>query len=106
MKIAVVCASGIGDLLIMHIASHHLALAGHDVTTITTHDFSRFLPYKFAPDAGEHNFDAFFLQHDNTPRAFAIRKFKKPVFTFFGAHKPEKHGALREKDYVCDRSKT
>lgn len=106
MKIAVVCASGIGDLLIMHIVSHHLRNAGHSVTTITKHHFGSFLPYHFAQNADEQQYDAFFLQHDNSPSSFAIRNFNKPVFAFFGAYVPEKHGVLTKNDYICDRNKT
>lgn len=102
MKIAVVCAPGLGDALILHIASHHLALAGHEVTTLTPHHFGRWLPHSDSDD-----FDAFFLQHDNSPRAKSIHARPQTVYTFYGSHQLEKHGPLRVGyDYVCDPNQT
>lgn len=105
MKIAVICAPGLGDALIMHIISHHLALAGHQVTTVTPHRFGKWLPgYSFGD---EEDCEAIFLQHDNRTKAEEIRRLKKPVYTFFGSHKISKHGELRSGfDYVCDPNLT
>jgi len=101
-KIAVVCAPGIGDALIFHIASHHLTLAGYKVSTITPHDFGRWLPKEDDMDC-----DAIFLQHDNSQRAKEIHAINKPIYTFYGSHNEQKHGPLKEGfDYVCDQSHT
>jgi ADP-heptose:LPS heptosyltransferase len=105
MKIAIVCAPGIGDALIMHIASHHLGLAGFEVVTDTPHRFGKWLDgYAFghADDC-----DAILLQHDNKPKSFQIHAIDKPIYTFYGSHNLEKHGALRIGfDYVCDPNRT
>jgi heptosyltransferase III len=105
MKITVICAPGVGDAVILHIVSHHLALAGHEVSTVTPHHFGRWLAgYQFGNQEGA---DAIFLQHGNTPEAEKIRHQDKIVYTFYGAHKASKHGMLRAKyDYVCDLNRT
>ena len=118
MKLAVVCASGIGDALIFETISHAIRSHGWDATTFSDplSSFGRWLPEnakcapqpsleeietKFAP------FDAIVLQHDNSKKAFAIKSLKKPVYTFYGAFLSSKHGTFqKEKDYQCDRSKT
>lgn len=106
MKIAVVCAPGIGDALILHIVSHHLALAGHSVTTVTPHRFGKWLPgYSFADETADCH--AVFLQHDNSARAKEILKLDKPIYTFYGKHQVAKHGPLRTGlDFVCDPNRT
>lgn len=105
MKIAVVCAPGIGDALIMHIASYHLAMAGFDVTTVTPHRFGKWLEgYKFGEGA---DCEAIFLQHDNSTRAKEIHACNKQVYTFYGSHVLSKHGPLRiGYDYVCNQNQT
>ncbi len=117
MKIAVVCASGIGDALIVHSISHLLVQQGSNVTTYSDHltSFGPWLQgFQFAKqpqlESIEDEFsgcDALFLQHDNSPKAIRIKKLPLPVYTFYGAHVPSKHGPLQEKfDYVCDRTKS
>ncbi len=105
MRFTVVCAPGIGDALILHIVSHNLVLAGHEVTTVTPHRFGRWLAnYQFG-DLGEC--DAIFLQHDNSARSKEIHKLPLPVYTFYGSHLLEKHGPLRIGcDYVCDLNRS
>lgn len=115
MKIAVVCSIGLGDCLIMHIASHHLSQAGYDVTTFSDHleGFGSWLKgYSFAkqPKIEEVEealsaFDAVILQHDNSEKAKKIRAFHPNVYGFFGSHLISKHGPLTTLDYVCDPSK-
>lgn len=100
MKIGVVCAPGIGDALILHIASHHLALRGFEVITDTPHRFGKWLSgYSF----GAAECDTIFLQHDNSPKAKEIHASSKQVYTFYGSHQESKHGPLREGfDFVAD----
>lgn len=116
-KIAVVTAAGIGDGLILHIASHNLRESGWEVTTFNDHlaSFGKWLAgYQFAPqppldDLEEifGNFDAIFLQHDNSQKAKKIASLPMPVYIFYGSHIPSKHGPFREKfDYVCNGEKT
>lgn len=103
MKIAVVSAPGIGDTLILHIASHNLRKWGHDVTTFTDHNFGKWLPgYKFAPRILPSQFDAVFLQHCNDPLSFEA----DATYNFYGVHNPSKHSPLKTTDFVCDRRKT
>ena len=118
MKLAVVCASGIGDALIFETISHSIRFHGGDATTFSDHlsSFGRWLPEnaKCAPQPSLEEiekklapFDAIFLQHDNSKKAFAIKALKKPVYTFYGAFLPSKHSIFqKEMDYQCDRSKT
>lgn len=111
-KIAVICAQGMGDALIMHIASHNLAQAGFEVLTFSDHlqGFGKWLdPYSFAmqptPDKIEKifkDFDAVILQHDNSIKAQAIKKLNIQVYGFYGSHLVSKHGPLSSTDYVCN----
>ena len=105
MKFAVVCASGIGDALLMLIASNHLQKLQVEVFTFSNHltSLQEWFPHFqfhlqppldqieeiFAP------FDAIVLQHDNTPKAKLIRNLRKPVYTLYGSHLTSKHGPLR-----------
>lgn len=118
MKIAIVCASGIGDALIFHAAAHAFVQRGWEAATFSDHltSFGSWLcpniPYFPQPplhalSQSFASFDAIFLQHDNSPKAFSIQKLQTPVYTFYGSHVPTKHGILREsQDYVCDTAKT
>jgi len=116
-KIAVVCASGIGDALIMHMVSHHLQTLNSQVITFSNHlsSFGAWLQgYEFDPQPSLEkieetfkNFDAIFLQHDNSLKAKAIRTLPLPIYTFYGSHIPSKHGPLRKEwDFVCDPKQT
>lgn len=100
MRFSVVSSPGVGDLAILHIVSHHLKLAGHEVITVSPHRFGRWLEgYQFG-ELGPS--DAIFLQHDNSSRSNEIRQMKN-VYTFFGSHKESKHGPLKpEFDFVAD----
>jgi hypothetical protein len=105
MRIAVVCAAGIGDGLLMQIAACHLQRLGFETTTFSnpllplanwfpSFALKRQPPLEqieeiFAP------FDAILLQHDNTPKAKKIRGLAKPVYVFYGSHLISKHGPLR-----------
>lgn len=110
-KVAVVCAQGIGDSLIMHIAAHNFTKSGYEVTTFSNHlgSFRSWLPsYQFAlqPSVEEietlfSSFDLIILQHDNSPKAKKIKTLPN-CFTFYGSHSPEKHGSLSSYDYVCN----
>lgn len=115
MKFAVVCASGIGDALLMQIVSAHLRKLGHDVTTFSSHlgSLREWFPgfqFSLQPqldkiDSLFSSFDAIVLQHDNTPKARQIRSLGKPVYTLYGAHLESKHGPLRPGlDQCFDRS--
>ncbi|MBS0625757.1 MAG: hypothetical protein JSS32_06880 [Verrucomicrobia bacterium] len=117
-RFAVVCAAGIGDALILHIASHFLKRAGHDVATFTNHlqGFGKWLPdcefrRQILPDQAEtalKGFDAVIVQHDNTPKARAILALrpKMPVYTFYTNYRLSKHGPLLpEYDFPFDENR-
>ncbi|MBI5272434.1 MAG: hypothetical protein HY861_00435 [Chlamydiia bacterium] len=117
MKIAVICASGIGDALLFQTVSHLLQQEGHEVITHSAHlaSFGSWLPQgRLAPQPPLEqmytffqSYDALFLQHDNSPKAFCIQALQKPLYTFYSAHLTKKHGPLRDSwDYVCDPQKT
>ena len=109
-KIAVVCAQGMGDALIMHIASHNLAQEKIEVLTFSDHlqGFGKWLDrYSFAKqplpieiEETFKNFDAVILQHDNSIKAKTIKNLKIKVYGFYGSHEESKHGPLSPLDYV------
>lgn len=116
-KIAIVCAAGIGDALIMHMVSHHLQNIGYETTTFSQHlaSFGPWFPgcsFAKQPDPSQvteifKNFDAIFLQHDNSPKAKSISNLPLTVYRFYGSHNLSKHGPLRKKwDFVCDPNQT
>ncbi len=117
MKIAVVCASGIGDALIFHSISNLLRQKGWEVATYSNYlpSFGNWLTgFTLAPQPSEEriletfaSYDALFLQHDNSRKSAAIKALPVPVYTFYGAHLLSKHGPIRKEwDYVCDRRQT
>ena len=119
MKIAVVCANGIGDALVMLIASHHLLKMGHSVATFSRHlpSFGRWLEpaaeYRLPPEnwpAALSEFDAVLLQHDNTLAAQEIVRLRKtglPVYVFYTNYRFSKHGDLLDTfDFVFDANQT
>jgi len=115
MKIAVICAAGIGDALIMLIASHHLLKRGHSVTTFSRHlpGLGRWLEpaeYLTAWKDAFAGFDAVLLQHDNTPSAQEVVSFRKaglPVYVFYPTYNISKHGPLIDGfDFAFDANQT
>jgi len=102
MKIAVVCAAGIGDGLLMQIAAFHLQRLGFEPVTfsnplLSLKNWFPHFQFEKQPVSVEilAPFDAILLQHDNTPKAKAIRSLNKPVYVFYGSHNLLKHGPLR-----------
>ncbi len=105
MKIAILCAKGIGDALILHSLNLALTKKGWDVTTISPHlqGFGNWLRGISAKDL-QGDFDAYFLQHTNSSQSFEMQE---KSYVFYGTHNPLKHAPFREdKDYVCNRTKT
>lgn len=108
-KIAVVCAPGLGDGLIMHIAAHNLRQMGHEIVTFNDHleNFGKWLPgYQFAKQPSLEDtfqdFDAILLQHDNSLKSKKIKSTHPKVYGFYGSHQVAKHGPLSLLDYVCN----
>lgn len=120
-KAAVVSAAGIGDALIMMIASYNLQKAGYEVTTFSNHLASFgawFKDFTFAkqPKVEEFaatfsKFDSLFLQHENSHRARAIFSLRKShpdleVYCFYNNYRSSKHEALDPKfDFALDESR-
>lgn len=111
-----VTASGIGDGLILHIASYNLTQMGFEVITFNDYlaGFGKwFEGFSFEKQPPLHEiktlfarFDAILLQHDNTPKAKKVHALPIPVYSFYGSHRPSKHGILQDNDYVCDSQRT
>lgn len=105
MKLSVVPSSGLGDAVIMLIASYQLQQAGFDVTTVTKHQFGKWFQGKTSEEIGSS--DAIFLQHGNDQRSRSIKDSKTPVYTFYGSYKEEKHGPwLPGYDFASDLNQT
>lgn len=101
MKIRIVTAPGVGDALIFQIAAHNLRAVGHEVEIDSPHSFGNWFPSQKVTDA-----EAIFLQHDNSERSKELHALPN-VYTFYGAHREEKHGPLRPSfDYVCNLDET
>ena len=116
-KIAVVCAQGFGDALILQIASCQLKKQGFSVTAFSNHlkafgSWFEGFAFENQPDCETLRetfapFDAVFLQHDNSDKAKKICELEIPVYRFYGSHSAEKHGPLKEGfDYVCDPNRS
>ena len=112
-RIAVISAQGIGDALILSIASRHLQGLGHEVTTFSRHLplFRNWLiPGRYEPvlkDLG--SFDAIILQHDNSPLAKEIVALRPTVavYIFYTNYRTSKHGPLLEGfDFPFDETRS
>jgi len=112
-KVAVLPALGIGDALLMMIASHQLHLAGCDVTTFhnALPELSSWFPgHRFAPlpsrDAWIEtlsHFDKILIENDNSPALSLLRSaFDNPsgpkLSIFYPSYSPSKHPPLSPYD--------
>ena len=108
---AVLPALGIGDALLMMIASHQLKLAGYRVTTF--HDALPELASWFpghdlqkchSMDALQH-FDLILVENDNSPKIKTlIELFRPKVSIFYPTYSASKHSPLSVQDYVFDNN--
>ena len=113
-KIAIVCAQGIGDALILSIASRHLQQQGHEVTTFSRHLplFKNWLIQGSYEQAVSHldSFDTILLQHDNSEIArhiVGLRKINVSVYIFYTNYRESKHGPLLKGfDFPFNENKT
>ncbi|MCB1117930.1 MAG: hypothetical protein KDK50_05040 [Chlamydiia bacterium] len=116
-RAAVICAHGIGDGLLMMIASHRLQMEGYVVTTYHPHlpelqswfDTHRLESNLDLDDLG--TYDLVIIQNDNTERTNAIiKKCKKSPDTitsiFYPSFEASKHHGLSSWDQVFDPKKT
>lgn len=119
MKAAVICSQGIGDGLLMMVASHCLFLRGYTVTTYqdTLHQLNKWFPdhhFKKRSSLNELEkqlspYDAIVLQNDNSPLSNSIidlyKHGKLPnLSVFYSSYKKRKHAPLTTWDRVFDRS--
>jgi len=111
MKAAVVSSKGIGDGLMMMVASHRLKLEGYQVTTFqdSLHQLAHLFPgHKFANRSQNiENFDLIILQNDNSPLSKSIiDTYRDRLTIFYANYEKGKHTPLTQMDRVFDRSKT
>ena len=115
MKVAVVCSNGIGDALMMMIASYRLQQEGYEVTTFqeTIGQLNQWFPNQhFARRStittkSLDSFDFILLQNDNTPFSFnLIDRYRAKIHVFYSSYEQKKHHPLTAKDYLFANSKT
>lgn len=120
-KVAVFCGDGLGDSLIMMIASHAYQKLGYPVTTFTNSLSSfgtwfegfEFVEKPLLPFCEKmlQPFDWVLLHHENSPRARAIFSLReKPSFprviSFYNNYRFSKHAPLTPGlDFAFDESK-
>lgn len=103
-NVAVLPAQGIGDALLMMIASHRLHTQGHAVTTV--HDA---LP-QLKPWFPDHDlqkstdldrFDLIIVENDNSPKIKQlIERYRERLAIFYPTYSPNKHAPLANSDRV------
>ena len=118
MKAAVICSGGIGDGLMMMVASHRLFSRGYEVTTYQDclEELSAYFPnHKFKKRSflidtkNELSaYDLIILQNDNSPLSRTIIHLYKQGYlhnlsVFYSSYEKEKHGTLTSWDRVFNR---
>lgn len=121
MKAAVICSQGVGDALLMMIASHCLFLKGYTVTTYqdTIHQLHTWFPNHHFKKRSALNilekelayYDMIILQNDNSSLSNAIIDLYKlgklhKLSVFYSSYKKRKHACLTLLDRVFDRSRS
>lgn len=120
MKAAVICSQGIGDGLLMMVASHRLFSRGYRVTTYQNmlHELSDWFPnHAFKKRSALTDlekeltpYDLIILQNDNSPLSFQIIDLYKQgklhnLSIFYSSYEKEKHASLTSWDRVFNRSR-
>jgi len=110
-RVAIVCAKGFGDALLMQISAASLRKIGYETVTFSSHllELKSWFPGFAIESLGTNptfdSFDAIFLQYDNTEIARHIRALPKPVYILYGDYQAKKHGAFRSSmDVALDRT--
>ena len=113
LKAAVICSKGIGDGLMMMVASHRLQLEGYEVTTFqdSLYQLAPFFPghhfEKRSSIVNLQKFSLILLQNDNTPLSLEIiQTYRSQLSVFYSSYCKEKHSPLTSLDRVFDRSQT
>lgn len=119
MKAAVICSQGIGDGLLMMVASHRLFSKGYEVITYqdTLDQMSEWFPkHQFKKRSSLHDlekelvrYNLIILQNDNSLFSHkVIDLYKKGklhnISVFYANYEKEKHASLTSWDRVFDRS--
>lgn len=107
-KAAVLPALGIGDGLLMMIASHHLKKAGYHVTTFHAKlsELSSWFPgHAFSSE--EHprfeEFDLIVAENDNSAKIQSLLKTVRPLLSlFYPTYSAKKHATLTPNDFLFD----
>ena len=106
---AVLPALGIGDALLMMIASHQLQRSGYHVTTFHEQlpELGRWFPgHTFAlPQesflSSLSSFDLVVVENDNSPKIQSLISHLRPVLSlFYPTYSPKKHPPLAPNDFV------
>ncbi len=110
MKAAVICSKGMGDGLMMMVASHRLKLEGYEVTTFqdTLGEPCDWFPgHAFAKRSTIETLDCFdfiLLQNDNTPFSFdLIDRYREKIHVFYASYEEGKHRPRTPNDYLFNR---
>jgi heptosyltransferase-3 len=112
MKVLVVPANGIGDALLMMIASHAFAKAGHEVSTVhpALKELQGWFPgMRFADTIPDDlsPFDLVVVENDNSRKVQKIKEQKlRSLSIFYPTHLPQKHGEPSSLDQIFDPQKT
>ncbi|MGC1878667.1 MAG: glycosyltransferase family 9 protein [Rhabdochlamydiaceae bacterium] len=106
---AVLPALGIGDALLMMIASHHLKMEGYRVTTFhhalpelaswfPTHDLQTVPSLELLKI-----FDLILVENDNSPKMkVLLDTYRSRLSIFYPTYSPTKHAPLSTQDYLFD----
>ncbi len=111
---AVLPALGIGDALLMMIASHQLKQKGYHVTTFHDHlpELSSWFPghdlkSSLSLETGIQTLDPFdfiFVENDNSPKIKRLLEaFRPQLSIFYPTYSATKHAPLSFQDHVFDR---
>jgi heptosyltransferase III len=112
MKAAVIPSKGIGDALLMMIASHQLLKEGFSVTTFhpSLNELKEWFPrHRFAPFSFEalHSCDLIIVENDNSSRIQQLRdRFPTQLGIFYPTYFPRRHPVLTPLDRAFDPKKT
>jgi heptosyltransferase III len=113
---AVLPALGIGDALLMMIASHQLKMAGYRVTTFHAalpelaswfpgHDLQR-LPFQEELLSTLSSFDLILVENDNSPKIKQlIDAYRHSLSIFYPTYSIGKHAPLSSQDRIFDKNR-
>lgn len=107
-KAAVIPSKGIGDALLMMIASHQLHLQGYQVTTYhpKLHELETWFPghhfgFLSSPEQLANRYDLIVVQNDNSKQAQVLKQLKPDhVSLFYAGYQSQKHLPLTSTDQI------